>query len=184
MKQRIFFLFLILACSAAFFSCASPVSRPCPPCEPCPACPAVEPVSHPDSQISSDWLVIDVIDGDTLVVRKDEPIQRKETVRMLCINTPERDQPGYGEAREALKYIVRGGVVTLEFEKPSVEKRDVYGRLLAYVIAGGVNANIEIVRLGWSPYWTKYGKGRLSQEFGKAEQEAREKKAGMWGKER
>ena len=27
----------------------------------------------------------------------------------------------------------------LEFEKPGVEKRDGFGRLLAYVVAGGVN---------------------------------------------
>ena len=68
----------------------------------------------------------------------------------------------------------------LEFEKPGVEKRDGFGRLLAYVVAGGVNVNLELVRLGWSPYYTKYGKGRLRGEFEDAEREARAAQRGLW----
>ncbi len=64
------------------------------------------------------WSVVRVIDGDTLVVRLEEPGRavRTETVRLLRINTPEREQIGYTEAREVLMRLVRGGEVTLEFE--------------------------------------------------------------------
>lgn len=74
----------------------------------------------------------------------------------------------------------RGGRIGLEFEKPGVEKRDGFGRLLAYVIAGGVNVNLELVRQGWSAYYTKYGKGRLRAEFEAAEREARTARRGLW----
>ena len=59
--------------------------------------------------------------------------------------------------------------------------RDGFGRLLAYVIAEGVNVNLELVRQGWSKYYTKYGKGRLQQEFEAAEAEARAGGLGLWG---
>ena len=184
MVQSVVNLLPVLVCAVVFAFCTSPRNRHCPPCEPCPSCPTVEPKSAGANSEPAQWLVIDVIDGDTLIVRKDKPIQRKETVRLLRIDTPERDEPGYAEAREALKHLVRKGVVTLEFEKRAVESRDGFGRLLAYVIADGVNTSIEIVRLGWSPFWTKYGKGRLADEFTEAEKEARSHRAGMWGKER
>ncbi len=84
------------------------------------------------------------------------------------------------EAAEALKELVRGGWIELEFERPAVEKRGGFGRLLAYVLAGGVNANVELVRQGWSAYYTKYGKGGLRAKFEAAEREARERNLGLW----
>jgi len=33
-----------------------------------------------------------------------------------------------------------------------------YGRLLAYVFVDGQNLNLDLVRQGLSPYYTKYGK--------------------------
>ena len=123
-------------------------------------------------------------DGDTIVVVQKET-DRKDVVRLLRINTPEKGQPGSEEATEALKYLVRGGggVVTLEFETPGEEHRDGFGRLLAYVIADGKNVKLEMVREGWSTFWKKYGKGRLAAAFEAAEQEAREAKRGLWGME-
>ncbi|MCP4603830.1 MAG: thermonuclease family protein [Proteobacteria bacterium] len=126
-----------------------------------------------------EWFVLKVIDGDTLVVRHSIS-RRKERVRLLRIDTPEIDQPGFNEAREALKGLVRNGNISLEFEKPGVEDRDVFGRLLAYVVANRINANIEMVRLGWSPFWKKFGKGRLAAEFENAEREAKQSARGMW----
>jgi len=129
--------------------------------------------------------VLRVIDGDTLVARLEgAEIERKETVRLLNVNTPENGQPGFDEATEALKSLVRGGTVALEYEKPLAEKRDGFGRLLAYVIADGDNVNLEIVRQGWSKLYTKYGKGRLHAEFEAAEREARDAKRGLWGMEK
>ena len=52
------------------------------------------------------------------------------------------------------KSRLSGKSVALEFE---TKKRGKYGRLLAYVILDGNNFNIELVRTGWSKYYTKYG---------------------------
>lgn len=169
---------VVAACLA--LGCAPRECPQCPPCPACPACPQARPEPGELEQQPTKWLVVHVTDGDTIIARLDKP-ERKETIRLLCINTPEKNHPGFGEATEALKGLVRGGYVTLEFDKPGVEKRDVYGRLLAYVIADGVNCNVEMVRLGWTPYWKKYGKGRLAEEFQAAEEEAKKNKRGLWG---
>ncbi len=171
--------FLVLI--AAAFLIASCASCPkCPQCSPCPQCPDCKPCNDAHVETQSDkWFILKVIDGDTVVI-KNETIERKETVRFLRINTPERKKPGFEEAREALKNLVRGGYIELEFEKPGIEKRDGFGRLLAYVIAEGKNCNIEMVRLGWSKFWKKYGKGRLAEQFKAAEEEAKKQKLGLW----
>jgi micrococcal nuclease len=126
-------------------------------------------------------LVYRVIDGDTIVVLQEVP-ERKETLRLLNINTPERNTPGFEEAREELKSLLRGGFVALAYGKPGVEKRDGFGRLLAYVMVNDKNANIEMVRRGWSKFFTKYGKGRFREQFEQAEKEARENRRGLWGR--
>jgi micrococcal nuclease len=126
--------------------------------------------------------VLRVIDGDTLVARLEgAEVERKETIRLLNVNTPEKDQPGFGEASEALKALVRGGTIALEFAEPNVEKRDGFGRLLAFVLADGKNVNVEMMRQGWTKLYTKYGKGRLHERFVAAEAEARDAKRGLWG---
>jgi len=48
------------------------------------------------------------------------------------------------------------------------------------VFVGDLKINIEMVRLGWPPYWKKYGKGRLADQFEQAEREARAEKRGRW----
>ena len=119
-----------------------------------------------------------VIDGDTIKIEYEG---KPERVRLLRIDTPEEGKPGREESMAALKALVGSGPVRLEFEKPGEEERGPRLRqLLAYVFVGDLNVNVEMVRLGWSRFWTKYGRGRLAEEFGAAEREAREAKRGMW----
>lgn len=166
---------LVAAAVLTLSACAS-----CPPCPACPECPSTEASADPAPQPNR-WFVLRAIDGDTLVLRLEgAEIERKETIRLLNVNTPEKNEPGFLEAKEALQTLVRGGTVELEFEKPDAEKRDGFGRLLAYVIAYGVNVNVELVRQGWSKHYTKYGKGRLHEEFEAAEAEAKTEKRGLW----
>jgi endonuclease YncB( thermonuclease family) len=74
--------------------------------------------------------------------------------------------------------------VKLERDHPK-EVRDYYNRYLAYVLAlkNGiwVNYNVEAVRAGMSPYFTKYGYSRrFHDQFVAAEAEARAAKRGIW----
>jgi micrococcal nuclease len=176
-----------LACAALGCGGASDAARhaatapECPACPECPTPATVEPPPAIDVE-RLPWFVTKVIDGDTLVARLDDPerTERTETIRLLRIDTPERDEPGYGAAREALKELVRGGEIRLVHEEPRVERRGKYGRLLAYVFVDDLNVNLEMVRLGWSPFHTKYGRGRFAEQFEAAEAEARTAGVGLW----
>ena len=118
-----------------------------------------------------------VVDGDTIHARCDG---EKVKVRLLRIDTPEREEEGYRAAGAALRHFLGDASLELEFERPGVPVADDYGRLLAYVRVRDELANVEMVRLGWSPFWTKYGDGRFADAFRKAEREAREAHRGLW----
>jgi micrococcal nuclease len=127
-----------------------------------------------------EYPVVFVADGDTVRVVREGA---REWVRLLRIDTPERDERGYSEARDALDAMVGEKSVNLVFEKPGFPERDAHGRLLAYVFYEGRNVNVEMVRQGWSRFWTRYGKGRFSADFSRAEKEARGEGRGLWRKE-
>ncbi len=74
--------------------------------------------------------------------------------------------------------------VRLERDHPG-EIRDYYGRYLTYVMVykngRWLNYNIECVRAGYSPYFTKYGRSRrFHREFLEAQKNAQEAKIGIW----
>lgn len=74
--------------------------------------------------------------------------------------------------------------VRLERDHPK-DLRDVYDRHLVYVFVEKdgtwVNYNVEAVRAGMSPYFTKYGfSRRFHQAFVEAQDEARKAKRGIW----
>ena len=191
---------LIIALAFLSLSCQPQVS--CPKCPVCPKCPDCTVEQNRDSHngrsdnkshktetadtdrdpSTHDWFVIHVTDGDTIVVKQSLKFypDRRETIRLLNINTPERGEPLYKDATEALKMLVRGGDVTLKYKDPEIETRGHYGRLLAYVFSGGKNVNIELVKLGYTTYWTKYGKSRFDKEFITAQREAKKKHLGLW----
>lgn len=143
------------------------------------------PTETPSGTVRShDWSVSDgairVIDGDTIVLSDGIADQQEERVRLLSIDTPERGDPGFAEAGETLRGLIGHNGVQLVYEIDGKLERDRYGRLLAYVFANGVNVNIEMVRLGWSPYYTEYGRSRFDLEFREAEAEARSFQRGLW----
>ena len=127
--------------------------------------------------------VIRIVDGDTIVVNyKGKP----EKVRLLRVNTPESVHPDKKQnipmgkvASDYTKKRLKGKYVDLEFEGAF---RGRYGRLLAYVIVDGVNFNLELVRQGLSPYYTKYGLSQqYDKEFREAEKYARKHPLNIWG---
>lgn len=78
------------------------------------------------------------------------------------------------------------GTTTVRLERDvSNELVGQHGRSLAYVAVNKngrwTSYNLECVRAGMSPYFTKYGYSRrLNGEFRRAEAEAREAKRGIW----
>ncbi len=82
-----------------------------------------------------------IIDGDTIVV------WNNTHVRLLGINTPEKNEFYYQEAKNFMNNSVFNKTINLEYGK---EKTDLYGRTLAYVILNGKNINLEQVRNGFA----------------------------------
>lgn len=117
-------------------------------------------------------------DGDTLDVREGDRI------RLLQIDAPELGQ-GECYAQEARRELERlagpGTRVALERDE-RLDDRDRYGRLLRYVLAGGMNVNLELVRRGAAaPYFFGGDRGVYADELLDAIDEARDAGRGMWG---
>ena len=99
--------------------------------------------------ISEDYVAITrVVDGDTVVAGN-------ETIRLLGINTPERGETYYSEAKSFLESLVLNETVRLEYGK---DRKDLYGRTLAYIYLGSLNVNSEIVKEGYANYYFPSGK--------------------------
>ena len=115
--------------------------------------------------------VIRVLDGDTIEV------EGGERVRYLGINAPESGQPFSTEATRENERLVAGRTITLEFD---VQTQDRYKRLLAYVWAGDVLVNEEIVRNGYAVIETIQPNVKYQDLILKAQQEARDACRGLW----
>lgn len=85
--------------------------------------------------------IVRVIDGDTIVVRYREI---EERVRYRDVDTPERGQPGYDEARRFNQELLVGGMARLEINYTEGNGRDGFGRLLAYVYVEKDGQEVQI----------------------------------------
>jgi micrococcal nuclease len=119
-----------------------------------------------------------VIDGDTLL------LVNGERVRLIGVDTPETKHPQkpvqyFGrEAYLFTKQMVDGKEARFEFER---QKRDRYGRLLAYVyLLDGTFLNAEIIKQGYGFAYTRFP-FKYMEEFRRYEREAKENRRGLWG---
>lgn len=121
------------------------------------------------------------IDGDTIEVRI---AGRLEDVRYIGVDTPETVKPGtpvqcFGPRASAFNHsLVEGRRVRLVF---GVERRDVYGRLLAYVYLGRRLVNATLVRRGLARSLTIPPNDRLAPLFRRLELRAAKAGRGLWG---
>lgn len=122
--------------------------------------------------------VIRVVDGDTI------ELAGLGMVRYIGIDTPELHHPRKPvqrmaeEAMRANARLVAGRRVAIVFDR---ERRDVHGRLLAYVYAQGVFVNAEIMRLGLARPLTIAPNTRHRALFARLFREARARHLGLWG---
>jgi micrococcal nuclease len=126
--------------------------------------------------------VIRTVDGDTIDVRFDNG--RTERVRILGADTPETVDPRkpvqcYGHEASAYTHErLYGRRVRLETD---VEKRDKYGRLLAYVYLNGQRYDDELLRLGFARLLIIPPNGVHARAMLEAELYAQEHARGLWG---
>jgi micrococcal nuclease len=137
------------------------------------------PGGRPDGRTTVD--VLEVVDGDTIRVDLDGA---STPVRMIGIDTPERDGPYtheecYGE--ESSRYTegaLGGRPIDLEFD---VERTDRFERTLAYVWLDGELFNERILLDGFALQTTFPPNVRYVDRFTDAQRTARARGAGLWG---
>ncbi|MBI5233161.1 MAG: thermonuclease family protein [Deltaproteobacteria bacterium] len=115
-----------------------------------------------------------VVDGDTII------LENGERVRYIGIDTPERDEPFYTEARGLNHGFVSGKKIRLVICPE--EKRDKYKRLLAWVYVDATLVNAELLKKGLAKVLIIPPCGsHKAKEFRALEQKARQEKKGIWG---
>jgi micrococcal nuclease len=83
-----------------------------------------------------------VVDGDTIDV---EGVGR---IRFVGVDTPERGERGYQEAKDFVKSSCLGKTVGLDID--NAKHYDKYGRVLAVVYVDSVNLNAELLKRGYA----------------------------------
>lgn len=111
-----------------------------------------------------------VIDGDTIETDLGK-------IRLLGINTPEKNQEGYQQAKDFLKQFENKSI-TLE---KTIEDKDMYGRFLRYVFYQSRFLNKEILALGLAHFYT-YNEDKYTSSLRQAEEQARNSELGIWEK--
>jgi len=146
-----------------------------------------QPLPPPESLDEDVHQVERVVDGDTLLLTD------RARVRLMGVDTPEVFERGgtgqrkgepdrWGpEASAFTKKFVGDGQVRLQFDK---ERKDQYGRFLAYVWVGDRMLNEELLREGLARHTPQYRFSEsMKKRFRKAEEDARIHRRGLWSGE-
>jgi micrococcal nuclease len=146
----------------------------------------LRPWEHPpggdaDESPSAWAYVVRAVDGDTIEVRFDG---RLEDIRYIGVDTPETVKPDtpvqcFGPRASSFDHhLVEHRRVRLVF---GVERRDIYGRLLAYVYIGHRFVNAELVRRGLARTLAIPPNTRHRALFRRLELAAARAGRGLWG---
>jgi endonuclease YncB( thermonuclease family) len=162
----------------------------------------VVPPAPPSRRLHFSAYVTGVTDGDTIKVRRGF---RRYTIRLIGIDTPETRKPdtpiecGGKEATSRMHrlaftrprdtdgdrlYDRKGGEgrrVTMTTD-PTQDRRDAYGRLLAYVASTRGSFATAQLRAGWASVYVFENPFEQLSTFQAAEASARDSARGVWGK--
>ena len=138
------------------------------------AAPPASVFKHPQPESMQAALVTEVIDGDTIEARLEG---EQETVRYYGIDTPERHERCYEEAKKRNEELAGRHVLLMA----DARDRDDGGRLLRYVFAlDGRSIDGSLVAEGFARAWTRDGAYR--DAIVALEEEARREGRGcLWG---
>ena len=126
--------------------------------------------------------VVRAIDGDTVEILL---AAKAETVRYIGVDAPETVEPGapvqcFGRQASAFnRRMIEGRRVRLRF---GAERRDRYGRLLAYVYPEGSarSASAELIARGYGRELTIAPNSAHAVAFARLERHARRHHLGLW----
>ncbi len=124
-------------------------------------------ITEPESNITT-AKAIHITDGDTLKTNN------SLTLRLIGINTPEKNQPFYQEAKTYLSNQAANKTIKIESKGP-----DKYSRTLAYIFLENQNINAKILSKGLATL-CYYDKDNHYEELKQAEEFARNNSLGIW----
>lgn len=136
--------------------------------------PERKPEPPPDGKKVSppaDIVVAEIIDGDTF------RLSDGSTVRLIGVDTPEKNQPLYEEAVDFAESLFSGRSARLEQDKDTVDK---YGRDLFYVFIDSEFVNEAILRQGLGSVYLFQSNLRYARRLIDAQKKARAKNVGIW----
>ena len=116
-------------------------------------------------------IVTKVIDGDTIVV------EGGDRIRLLDIDTPEKGEKCYKEAKGRLAELVDGKKIKIQRRG---EDKDRYDRLLRYVFYNDNNVNILLVKEGLANLYFYDKNTPYMKELLEAELHAKEDALCVW----
>ncbi|WKZ30057.1 MAG: thermonuclease family protein [Candidatus Dojkabacteria bacterium] len=133
--------------------------------------------------VSDNYMVTRVIDGDTIEVRKDNALHK---VRLIGIDAPETGSGNTtkecfaDEATAALTLLINGKEVVLR-DDPTQDDKDRYNRLLRYIfLPDGTNINLEMVKNGYAHEYTYRVPYEFQATFSDAQEYAEFAQVGLW----
>jgi micrococcal nuclease len=118
-----------------------------------------------------------VIDGDTVETAAGD------SIRLLGVDTPEIDWENNNyefyasEARDFTVKHLKDQNVVLEYDK---ERKDQYGRILAYIYQDGQNFYQKLLQNGYATLMIVEPNDKYESEFKAAAAAARESRSGIW----
>jgi micrococcal nuclease len=120
---------------------------------------------------SNQFVIKAVIDGDTI------ELSNGERVRYIGIDTPEKDQVFYREATAENQELLKKGKLKLEYDK---DRKDNWGRTLAYVWIDTVMVNAELIKMGLASVYMISPNFKYKDELTACQKQARINKLGIW----
>ncbi len=98
--------------------------------------------------IELEGIVKHVVDGDTLDINDIR-------VRLSLVNTPERGQEGYIEAKELVKNLCLNKIGEIDIDDGQ-RRGDRYGREIGIVYCDGINLNAALMKNNLAKIYTDY----------------------------
>lgn len=141
--------------------------------------------AHTVTPGSTFYKVTRVVDGDTFWIDNDTDEGQK--IRMIGIDAPEsrnvfkKVKAHYGDQSKAyLEKLLTGKKVRLEYD---IIRKDKYGRTLAYVyLEDGRLLNALLIQKGYAQVLTVPPNVKHAEHLNRLQQQARNKRRGLWGK--
>ena len=122
---------------------------------------------------ASEVELVHVVDGDTVKIMKGG---KRINVRLYGIDAPEKRQKYGGESTRTLTKMLLGKSLRLE----EISK-DRYGRTVGIIYADNQDVNLEMLKTGNAFFYKEYCKKKpLCYSYEQAENQARQKKKGVW----